>query len=277
MTTAYFEAVSTSPGMNDLKGNTCSLLNFALVILETGQSHRFLTADREYAIVVLTGTVDIAVGDGDFKAVGGRTNVLAGKPSMVYAPAQTEVTVTATQAAEVSLCSAPSTTTTIEPYLVGPDEATSGTWGTFNTTRDYNFLIDDQPASERLYVAEVTVESGNWATYLPHRHEIDDPGTGEAFQEEMYFYRVAPSSGFGFAGLYGDRVGGDNAFIVRHNTIHKMPAGYHTVVAAPGYRTWYLALFAGGNKSRGPLTDPEHAWYHHVETALRTLQRSHHD
>ncbi len=37
--------------------------------------------------------------------------------------------------------------------------------------------------------------------------------------------------------------------MIRHNSIQKMPAGYHTLAAAPGYRLWYLALYAGNTKS----------------------------
>lgn len=268
MTGPYFEAVGTAPGVNGLTENTCRLLDFELVVLDAAGSHRFDTGEREYGIVVLTGTVSITVGATEFAGVGGRSDVFAGKPSMVYAPGGASVTIVADGPAEIALCSAPGGPA-IDPYLVGPGDVSSGTWGTFNTSRTYDFLVDASRPSDRLFVAEVTVSSGNWATFPPHRHEIDDPATGELFQEEMYFYRVAPSTGFGLAALYGDRVGGDNAFVVRHNTIHKMPFGYHTVTAAPGYRVWYLALFAGNAKAASPLTDPDHAWYHQAEVAMR--------
>jgi 5-deoxy-glucuronate isomerase len=273
MTAPYFESVATETGANTLRDNPCRLLDFELVVLEPSEEFRFCTADREYALVVLTGTVTVAVDDREFAGLGGRMDVFSAKPSMVYAPPKSEVTIAAPEAAEVALASAPGATA-IEAYAVLPDQVRSGTWGTFNTARDYDFLIDAQRPSERLFVAEVTVASGNWATYPPHRHEIDDPGTGERFQEEMYFYRVAPTTGFGFAALYGGRVGGDNAFIVRNNTIHKMPAGYHTVAAAPGYRIWYLAIFAGNSKQASPLTDPDHAWYHQAEVAIRHMRQA---
>ncbi|WP_116949185.1 5-deoxy-glucuronate isomerase [Jiangella endophytica] len=273
MSSAYFERLEARPGVTTLAHNTCRVLDFTLITLRPGEQHHFATTDREYAVVVLTGTASLEVGDRTFADVGGRSDVFAGKPSMVYAPCGQDVTITTAVGTELALCSAPSATV-IEPYVVAPDDVHSGTWGVFNTTRDYDFLLDASRPSERLFVAEVTVASGNWATYPPHRHEVDDPETGEVFQEEMYFYRVQPSTGFGLAALYGDRVGGDNAFIVRHNTIHKMPAGYHTVTAAPGYRVWYLALFAGDRKQAGPLTDADHAWYHQAETTIGHLRRT---
>ncbi|MFC7404387.1 5-deoxy-glucuronate isomerase [Georgenia alba] len=267
----YFEDIGTSAGVNTLRANTCRLIDFALVVLQDGEAHRFETASREFGIVVLTGTVDVAVGSRVFSGVGGRSSVFAAPPSMVYAPCGAEVTVTASGDAEVALCSAPSESD-LEPYLVGPDDVTRGTWGQHNTTRDYAFTIDATRPSERLYVAEVTVSSGNWATYPPHKHEDDAPERGELFQEEMYYYRVSPATGFGFCGLYGGKVGSDYAFVVRDRTMLKMPHGYHVVTAAPGYKVWYLALFAGNSKGAAPQTDPDHAWYHNVETVLGNLR-----
>lgn len=265
--TTYFERVGTDPGVNRLSENTCALLDFELLVQRAGEKRRLSTMDREYGLVVLTGTISLTVGSQEFVDVGDRTDVFAGRPSMVYAPAGTEITVSAQTNAEVALCSAPGGKG-LEPYVVRPADVVSGTWGTHNTSRQYDFLIDADRPSARLFVAEVTVANGNWATYPPHRHEVDDPATGELFQEEMYFYRVAPATGFGLCALYGERVGGDHAFVVRHNAIQKMPAGYHTVTAAPGYRVWYLALFAGNSKAARPVADPNHAWYQQVEVAL---------
>lgn len=271
----FFEAVATGEGVHGLRENPFQVLDFELVVLRQGSEHSFTQPDRETAVVVLTGTVDVRAGQQDFMAVGGRSSVFSGAPSMVYAPRGHAVRVTCPDGpAEIALCSAPSSTD-LSPYRVDPDAVTSGAWGRFNTERHYNFLIDDRRPSDRLYLAEVTVTSGNWATYPPHKHERDGDD-GEVFQEEMYYYRVDPQDGFGLCALYGGKVGHDEAFVIRNSTAHKMPYGYHTLTAAPGYRVWYLALYAGDAKAAGPSVDPAHRWYLRAETVLDAFSRAHH-
>lgn len=268
----YFEAIPAGPGVHRLIANTCKVIDFEIVELTDGSDHRFATEQREHGIVVLTGTVDVAVDDQEFAVVGGRVSVFDQKPSMVYAPCDSAVRIIARGPAEVALCSAVASTR-FEPYLVGPGDVASGTWGTHNTTRNYDFTLDANRPSERLYVAEVTVTSGNWATYPPHKHEVDDPDGGELSQEEMYYYRTEPATGFGFCAVYGGRVGSDFAFVVRDRTILKIPYGYHVVTAAPGYRVWYLALYAGNGKGAKPRIDPDHAWYRNAEVVLAQAGR----
>jgi 5-deoxy-glucuronate isomerase len=270
--TPYFEQLLLQDGVNHLQHNPCELLDFELLVLPAGESYAFSTHEREYAAVMLVGTASFKVRGASFPRVGSRQDVFAGKPSLVYIPAGSEVSVESEVACEVALCSAPGDVNT-RPYSVQPDQVVSGSWGTFNNARDYDFLIGPSTPSARLFIAEVKVSSGNWATYPPHRHEVDNLETGERFQEETYFYRVSPERGFGLAGLYGERLGGDHAFLIRHNSIQKMPAGYHTLAAAPGYRLWYLALYAGNTKSASPRLDPDHAWYQQAETVLQHRSR----
>lgn len=269
----YFEEVSAQPGINTLAHNSCKLLNFELAVLNAGEQHTFQTNDREYGLVVLTGTVDILVNEQRFEKVGSRATVFAGPPASVYAPCGAAVTITATNRAEVALCSAPSQMETA-PYLVKPEEVTHGKWGQFNTSRTFDFMINQTRPSERLHIAEVTVVSGNWATYPPHKHEDNLPEKGEVFQEEMYYYRVDPADGFGMCALYGGKIEDDYAFVIRNNTIQKMPFGYHTLTAAPGYKVWYLALIAGDTKAASPVPDPHHAWYSRTELVLDNITKN---
>lgn len=269
----YFEALTRAPGVNRLQYNTCALLDFQLVLLAPKESHVVPTEGREVGIVVLTGKVDIAVGDQRYDNLGGRRTVFEGPPTMVYAPPGATVTITSIGAAEVAIASCPATGG-VEPYRVGPGDCLQGSWGNFNTVRTYNYMINAHRPSERLHLAEVTVESGNWATYPPHKHDETRPDVGEIFQEEMYYYRVDQPGGFGFCASYGGKADGDYAFMIRDNTVHKMPDGYHTLCAAPGYKVWYLALIAGHDKGHAVFVDPDHAWYNKTETALRNVSRN---
>jgi 5-deoxy-glucuronate isomerase len=269
----YFETVNTQPGANHLANNACRLLDFELVVLNPGDEHAVSTGQHELGLVVLTGTVDISVDGQRFAQVGGRATVFAGPPSAVYAPCGAAVTVKAGSKAEVALCSAPSKLQTAA-YQVKPEEVTHGKWGQFNTSRTFNFMINQNRPSERLHLAEVTVVSGNWATYPPHKHEDNLPEKGEVYQEEMYFYRTEPADGFGMCALYGGKIAQDYAFIIRNNTIQKMPYGYHTLTAAPGYKIWYLALIAGDTKAASPVLDPHHAWYARTDLVVDNITQN---
>jgi 5-deoxy-glucuronate isomerase len=250
---AYFEPIPLTPGIHRPEQNPCTVIDFALLVLAPGESHTFATGDREYGLDVISGVVTIRVGTTEFGRLGGRANMFDGPPAAAYAGCEASVTITAHTAAQVALASCPSATR-IEPYAV-VDAAEAGRWGEGNTERDFRFLISGSRPSERLWLAEVTVSDGRWATYPPHKHE-DVPG--DVFQEEMYYYRTDPPHGFGFCASFEGQVGGDEAFLIRDSTLHKMPHGYHTVAAAPGYRVCYLALFAGRDKQHQPSPHPIH-------------------
>jgi 5-deoxy-glucuronate isomerase len=251
---AYFEAVPLTPGIHRPERNPCVLIDFALLVLAPGESHTFATGDREYGLDVISGVVTIRVGETEFPHLGGRANIFDGPPAGAYAGCNASVTIATHAAAQVALASCPSTTPT-EPYAIAFDAADTGRWGEGNTERDFRFMINEFRPSERLWLAEVTVSDGRWATYPPHKHE-DVPG--DVFQEEMYYYRTDPPHGFGFCASFEGEVGGDEAFLIRDSTLHKMPHGYHTVAAAPGYRVCYLALFAGRDKRHRPSPHPIH-------------------
>lgn len=265
----YFEPIGLQPGSNRPEVNPFELLDFELLVLRAGESTQLEASGREIAIVPLTGSTDITVDGHRFESVGGRSSVFDGPPDTVYAPSGTTVTIEPLGDTEVAICSVrtESDDPALEAYRVTPDEVTQGQWGSGNTTRTYDFIINGERPSQRLYIAEVTVKDGRWATYPPHKHEEDGlPGQEvgsidhEIFQEEYYFYRVDPEQGFGFAGLYGGKVGAEKAFVIRNNTLHKIPFGYHTLTAAPGYSVYYLAAYAGRAKDHAPYMDPNHRW-----------------
>jgi 5-deoxy-glucuronate isomerase len=250
----YFERLPNEKGVHRLKHNTCQLLDFTLVNLAAGETYEFETGEREYGIDVFTGLVDVRIGNASFENLGGRKSVFEELPSGAYAGCRQKVIITAKTQAELGIASTPSTTP-IEPYIVQPTAVDKGSWGEGNTLRHYRYLINNKNPSERLWFAEVVVRDGRWATYPPHKHE-DVPG--DLFQEEMYFYKVEPEHGFGFCGQFGGLVESDYAFLIRNHTIHKMPHGYHTVTAAPGYQVFYLALYAGRDKQHRPSPHPDH-------------------
>ncbi|MBN1119536.1 MAG: 5-deoxy-glucuronate isomerase [Anaerolineae bacterium] len=268
---SYFEAVPSANGNNVLPGNPCKLLDFSLLSLADGETYEAASGDREVLAVIMGGKGAFAVNGSTFAGVGGRPNVFSGKPHSVYIPCGADYSITANGSLEVALCSAPSDLET-DPYVIGPDKITTGVWGAANFSRNFHQILTstgqpDLPAA-RLIVGETYTPSGNWSTYPPHKHEKDDL-PNEAFHEEMYFFKVNKPEGFGMTRLYSN--GMDEIYTVRDNTILMIPSGYHTVVSAPGYTTYYLWILAGNHRTQAVVEDADLDWVGKTVPTLREL------
>ena len=267
----YFSSLESKQGVNALPYNPCQLLGFELLVLPAGEQYAATTGDREILAVILGGVATFEAGSMRFKKVGGRANVFAGKPHSVYFPAGIEYSIIAKSAVQIALTSAPSDLET-EPYVIGPDHVTSGVWGAANFTRYFNQILTEagQPdlPARRLIVGETFTPSGNWSTYPPHRHEVEDLPR-EAYHEEMYYFRVNPTDGLGICRYYNDDV--EKNFTVRDNTILMAPNGYHTVVSAPGYMTYYLWFLAGEHRHQATADDPDVGWVNRTVPMLKEL------
>ncbi|MBI5032192.1 MAG: 5-deoxy-glucuronate isomerase [Chloroflexi bacterium] len=267
----YFESVPRNAGLNDLPSNPCKLLDFKLLVLADGKSYEGASGDREICAVILGGKATFVIGNQKFEKVGGRPNVFSGKPHSVYIPCQSQFSITANGAVEIGLCIAPSDLQTA-PYAIAPDRVATGVWGAANFSRNYYQILtmasqSDLPA-RRLIVGETFTPSGNWSTFPPHRHEKDDLPR-EAYHEEMYFFKVSPADGFGITRYYSDEI--DTGYIVRDNTILMAPKGFHTVVSAPGYTTYYLWFLAGNHRTQATVDDPSFAWVGKTVPMLKAL------
>jgi 5-deoxy-glucuronate isomerase len=145
-------------------------------------------------------------------------------------------------------------------------------WGAANFSRNFHEILTatmqpDLPA-QRLIVGETFTPSGNWSTYPPHKHEHD--GGGEAFHEEMYFFKINTPEGFGILRHY-DRETFEENYTVRNNTILMAPKGYHTFVCAPGYTGYYLWFLAGEHRNQGVSADPDLGWVNKTVPMLKAL------
>jgi 5-deoxy-glucuronate isomerase len=268
----YFGKVKNAPGVNTLTSNPCKLLDFQLLTLQAGKQVELETKNREVLAVILGGKATFVAGDKRFEKIGGRPNPFSGKPYSVYLPAGTKYCIQAEGPVEIGLTSAPSDMIG-EPYVIKPDQVTSGTWGAANFKRGFHQILTqagqpDLPA-QRLIVGETFTPGGNWSTYPPHKHEVENLPI-EAYHEEMYFFKVSPADGFGLCHYYNDD-GEEENFTVLDNTIMMAPKGYHTVTSAPGYTTYYLWFLAGNHRIQATLDDPKLAWVTRAVPMLREL------
>ncbi|AVT34215.1 5-deoxy-glucuronate isomerase [Plantactinospora sp. BC1] len=268
----YHCTIPAADGRNTLPFNPCRLLDFSLLRLPAGGSWTGDPDGREILAVVLGGTASFTVGEHRFADVGRRPDVFSGKPHSVYIPAGATVTVEAVTDVEIALPSAPSDLAT-DPYVIAPEQVASGRWGAANFGRTYHQILTEisQPElpARRLIVGETYTPSGNWSTYPPHRHRVDNL-PAEAAHEEMYYYRVDPAGGFGISRVYTDE-GYEENVTIREHVMQMMPEGYHTVVSAPGYTTYFLWFLAGTQRTQGAREDADLAWVGQTVPTLRSM------
>ncbi|MBU1049404.1 5-deoxy-glucuronate isomerase [Candidatus Bipolaricaulota bacterium] len=275
----YFTNLKNASGMNPLDTNPCNLLGFSKISLAPGESYEGNTGDREAVLVVLNGVAGIAAGSVEFGAVGGRPNVFSGKPHSLYMPPNCAFTISVPKDGirfEAALPMAKAEDGSA-PFLITPDDVEVGKWGISNFSRKFHKILTkgQQPGRliGRLIVGETFTPSGNWSTYPPHKHEVDDLPK-EVFMEEMYYFRVSPADGWGLAKYYTDDGSIDEAYTVKDDTILMMPKGYHTVVSAPGYTTYYLWFLAGNTRTQATVDDPNVGWVARTVPVIQNIEEN---
>jgi 5-deoxy-glucuronate isomerase len=258
----YFTTIAGEQALNPTSENPCRLIDFARLVLRDGTSHSARTGDREVLLVLFGGRCAVEAGGKTFENVGKRPNPFAGTPHAVYLPAGTSYTITARGTLDAGLCSAPSDLRA-DSYVIAPEQVTAHQMGAASFSRELRNILSssDQPElpARRLIVGETFVPSGNWSTYPPHKHEVDDLPR-EAFHEELYYFRVDQPGGFGHARHYSPERGYDTTYTVQDSTILMVPHGYHTTCSAPGYMNYFLWMLAGEHRTQAVALDPNHAW-----------------
>jgi len=251
--------------------------------LAANQSWSFETGDNELAIVNLSGRYAVDSNRGQWTGIGGRTNVFEGAAHALYLPRHSEFTITAEQAGEYAVTWVP-TDQDHEPWLIEPEDVAIAVRGGDNVSRQINDLLPSGSPVHRLVLVEVYTPSGNWSSYPPHKHDThiaDDQGNLiEADLEEVYFYKIDKPEGYAYQRVYTDessplhKAGHPIDALVRaeNDCAVLVPEGYHPVVSAPGYMTYYLNVLAGSAQTLANQDDPKYAWvkdtYRHKDDRL---------
>ncbi len=239
-------------------------LNMSAMRLNKGQTYGDNTRDHENAIVILGGRCNIKTTDGDFTNVGRRPNVFSGMPYALYLSRNKEFEIEAlTDDFEFASCWVP-TDQDFPTQLVTPDMASIEIRGGANATRQINGIIPPGFNCHRIVCVEVYTPSGNWSSYPPHKHDVhredDDGNLLEADLEEIYFYKIDNPGGYAYQRVYNDERSIDGLMMAQHHDAVLVPEGYHPVVSAHGYTTYYLNFLAGSAQSLANSDDPAYAW-----------------
>jgi 5-deoxy-glucuronate isomerase len=231
-------------------------MGFFVHRLGPGDSFRTHTNGEEAAFVVLGGTCIAEWGQG-VQCIGERKNVFGGFPYTLYLPAGNEVLFKAETNCEIAECRVPSEAR-LEPKLITPDNVISSLRGGGNSSRQIVDIIPPAFPADKLMVIEVYTPGGNWSSYPPHKHDTHKP-PAEVDLDEIYYFRINQEGGFAFQHLYGgeDR---EQTLKARDGDVVLVHNGFHTVVAGPGYDTYYLNLLAGTSRTMAITEDLDHTW-----------------
>jgi 5-deoxy-glucuronate isomerase len=223
--------------------------------LARGAEHSHVSPAEETVIIMQSGAGSVAVAGETFSV--SRSDVFEQRATAVYVPAGEAATIVASSGLEAIVVSTPAEPGG-GPALVRPADVRVNARGRDAYAREVHDLFVTDPHARRLMVGETFNPPGNWSSFPPHKHDGRD---GEPVLEEVYYFRISPSQGFGQQMLYTSD-GESTAHIVRDGDAVLLPYGYHPVAAAPGYRMYYLWAMAGSQRRLALHEDPDHRWIH---------------
>jgi len=234
-------------------------VGFAAHRMAADERLEFDTGDREFCIVLLSGTVSIGAGNQHWGPLVGRASVFEPRsPHAVYVPGGQAVSINAGSAAEVALCSAPARTRR-EARLIEPASMRRTVRGAGANTRYVCDILPQTEPADGLLVVEVLTPAGHSSSYPPHKHDADNIPSESAL-EETYYHRINPPQGFAFQRVYTDDRSLDQSMAVEDHDVVMVPRGYHPVVMPFGYDGYYLNVMAGPVREWHFKNDPAHEW-----------------
>jgi len=234
-------------------------VGFSAHRLAPGESMRVDELKREACIVVLTGRITVNAGQHRWARIGGRASVFDdAAPYAVYLPPKMPATISANEAAEIGVATAPAEGK-YPPRLIEPGQMKRSVRGKHANTRYVCDILPQTETAENLLVVEVLTPSAHSSSYPPHKHDSDAVPV-ESFLEETYYHRLNPPQGFAFQRVYTDDRSLDESHAVEDQDVVMVPRGYHPVVVPYGYESYYLNVMAGPKRTWHFKNDPAHEW-----------------
>lgn len=257
-------------------------LNMAARRFKVGATHSGHTGGHELVHVILGGICTIETTVGTFEHIGRRPDVFSGMPYALYLSRNTGYTITAeTEGLEIATCWVPAEHE-YPAKLITPQDVQIELRGGENASRQINSIIPPGFPCQRLVCVEVYTPGGNWSSYPPHKHDVHreapDGTVIEADLEEIYFYKIDKPDGYAYQRVYNDARTLDSLLMAQNNDSVLVPEGYHPVVSAHGYTTYYCNFLAGSAQSLANADDPAYAWvkeqWHSIDPRLPIVSHS---
>ncbi len=217
--------------------------------LEEGATAVIPARDTEWAIVVLSGKIDVELAEQRFEGVGVRADIWSGMPDSVYVGSGREVVIRSlVRGTEVAVAGGPSRAG-LPPFRIRPEEVeivTVGSDATHSSRKLCHILGKNQEGRvDRLIISERYTTGGCWAGYPPHTHGVERDG--ETAHDEVYHFRYNPPHGFA-AQFWYDGKGAAETFMLRDRHSFLFADGYHPSVTAPGFTEYCFTILYGRNQ-----------------------------
>lgn len=236
-----------------------SFAGLRVLRLEPGERRTLALDGVEAAVLPLSGTCRTEVGSRTFD-LQGRRDVFSRVSDFVYLPSGSEVAVTSDGGGQFALPLARSERGPDAVHVPARAVAVEIRGGGCATRQVNNFMSADAFEADRLISVEVLTPDGNWGSFPPHKH--DELSEREVPLEEIYYFRIQGTGGFGFHRTYTKDREIDATVTVRDGDVFLVPRGYHgPSVAAPGHPMYYLNVMAGpAQRAWRVCLDPDHEW-----------------
>ena len=256
--------------------NWTPLVYFNDLVLKDGASHEYRLENHESVCVAAAGTVDIQVGDVEFKGVGRREDLWGGKPEAVYVPPNIPARITGKSPKAEVFVAGGVTDKRFKSFRVTPEEVDKVQYGSDDTKthrKIYHILGKNaEGRAGNLLVSELfTVGAGGWSGFPSHKHHVERPPKETDF-EEVFHYRFNPPNGFGAQFAY---IGDDDfgpVYHVKNRSTILLDKAYHPSVAAPGYEMYYFTILVGRcQRSLIQHFHPDHEYQVHTIPGLKDM------
>jgi 5-deoxy-glucuronate isomerase len=231
--------------------------------------HSIPAATGHEACVVVQSGRDVTISDdaGGRWSLPGRESVFFDLPSALWVPDGRRLTVEvarppATGLPVIVVARAPRSGrdgVASEPIAIRPGDVVVETRGAGNATRQISHIVAPSFPADRLEVVEVYTPSGNWSSWPPHKHDVDDM-PDEAVLEEIYHYRFRRPAAWAIQRVYRADRSRDALFEVRDGNVVLVTDGYHPFIAAHGDDAYYLNALAGDRRTMACSFDPDLDW-----------------
>lgn len=258
--TNYFIKNNINNGFNLIvpeKTAGLEFVSFAILQLKADESYSLNTKEKEMVLVLLKGNCDIMIDDKKYNNLS-RKNVFEQNATALYIPRKRNITINAKHDLQLALAFAPAQNDN-EIIFIPPEQVREKIVGKETYQRRVVDIVHSEYKVDRLVVGETYNQPGKWSSYPPHRHDFDNY-PAEINMEEIYFFKIEPTQGFGFIRIYTDDKHIDKSYAVENGAVVILPEGYHPVAAAPGYKLYYLWILAGRQRILCPNDDPNHNW-----------------
>ena len=242
-------------------------LSFQTAVLSQNEPVSIGGPSHETAVVLQSGPdAVVAETDGERHVLEGRRSVFDDLPSAFYLPAGRTATVasgTGGPATTIAIATAPSrpeVSSGLAPVLIRPAEIRLEVRGAGRSTRLIRHVIAPDFPADRLLLVEVLTPGGNWSSWPPHKHDVDDMPR-EAVLEEVYHYRFRRPEAWAVQRVYrpeGSPLGPlrDGLWAVRDGHVVLVTDGYHPFAATDADDAYYLNALAGDRRTMACSFDP---------------------